>query len=522
MTNSAPIVVVGAGHNGLVCAAYLARAGRKVIVLEAAANVGGAAVTREFAPGYRVSAGAHLLNLLDPVVTKDLALEREGLAFAHRHLKTISLSLEHASLIVDSDRAFASGLSDKDATALKAFASSMRKFANVIARQHGRVPPRLAWERLADALPAASLAWDIRKLGRDDMREFLRVATMAIQDVLDERFDSPQLKGALAIDGVLGMQLGVRSGNTLLAFLHRSSGEVAGRAGSFALPRGGMGAVTETLASAARKAGVEIRTSTAVASFVVQGSRVTGVELATGESITASAVVSSADPRKTLLGLLGARHLDTEFARRVHHLRDRGNAAKLHLALKGLPKFTNVEPSLTGERLVIAPDLDYIERAFNHSKYRECSEQPIFEISIPTVHDDSLAPAGGHVLSAIVQYAPYDVQGGWDAVRDGFRERVIDVLERYAPGLRSQIVASELLAPPDIEREFGISGGHWHHAELVLDQFMMLRPVPGAAQYATPVEGLYLCGAGSHPGGGVMGTAGRNAAGVVLAAGVGR
>lgn len=516
MTDSAPIVVVGAGHNGLVCAAYLARAGAKVLVLEAANEVGGAAITREFAPGYRVSAGAHLLNLLDPVVMRDLALEKEGLEFSQRNLKTVALGIDVPPLVLDGDLAISSDLSNKDRAALVSFRESMQSFAGVIARQHGRVPPRLAWESWTDALPAATLALDIRRLGRDDMREFLRVATMAIQDVLEESFDSARLKGALAIDGVLGMQLGVRSGNTVLALLHRLSGAMQGQAGSFAMPRGGMGSVSTAIASAALKAGVEVRTGSRVASFVVDGTRVTGVKLATGETIVASAVVSNADPKRTFLELLGARYLDTEFVRRVHHLRNRGNAAKLHLALSGLPRFTGLDPALHGERIVIAPDLDYIESAFNHSKYRECSAQPIFEITIPSVGDDSLAPAGSHVLSAIVQYAPYDVKGGWDAMREPFRDRVIAVLERNAPGLRSLVVASELLAPPDIEREFGISGGHWHHAELVLDQFMMLRPVPGAAQYSTPVEGLFLCGAGSHPGGGVMGTAGRNAARVVL------
>ncbi len=240
------------------------------------------------------------------------------------------------------------------------------------------------------------------------------------------------------------------------------------------------------------------------------------MRLATGEIIAADLVVSNADPKTTLLQLLGARHLETEFARRVHNLRMRGNAAKLHLALADLPRFQGLAAEHAGERLLIAPTLDYIEEAFNPAKYREHSTEPVFEITIPTVHDSSLAPAGRHVLSAIVQYAPSHLGAGWDKAKSTYLECVLDVLERAAPGLRRLVVGTEFLTPLDIERQFRMTGGHWHHGELALDQFMMLRPVPGAAQYAMPVNGLFLCGAGCHPGGGVMGTAGRNAATAIL------
>ena len=235
-----------------------------------------------------------------------------------------------------------------------------------------------------------------------------------------------------------------------------------------------------------------------------------------GSELAAECVVSNADPRSTLLGLLGARHLEAEFARRIEHLRTGGTAAKLHLALAGMPGFKGVTPSQCGERLVIAPNLDYIERAFNPAKYGASSEQPVFEIVMPSVHDSSMAPAGCHVLSAIVQYAPYDLRGGWPAGRDAFMAASMAVLEQYAPGIGALVKHAELLTPADIEQQYHITGGHWHHGELALDQFMMLRPVPGAAQYAMPVDGLYLCGAGCHPGGGVMGSAGRNAARVML------
>jgi phytoene dehydrogenase-like protein len=365
-------------------------------------------------------------------------------------------------------------------------------------------------------LGAALLGLDIRLLGRESMREFLRVAGINIYDILEEAFESPLLKGALALDAVLGTNLGPRSNNSVLTLLHRLSG-TGGTNGAVSLPQGGMGAVSEALAAAARASGAEIRTSAPVAAITLNGDRIAGVRLESGELLAADTVVSNADPARTLLGLLGARHLETGFVHRVRHIRQKGMAAKLHLALDALPGFTRLPAQFLGERLVIAPDLNYLEQAFDHAKYGQCSPAPALEITIPTVHDATLAPAGKHVLSAIVQYAPYDPRASSDAARSGLLEQTLGVLERHAPGLRQRVVGAELLLPTDLEREFRITGGHWHHGEYAVDQFLMLRPVPGAAQYATPVPGLFLCGAGCHPGGGVMGSAGRNAAKVVLA-----
>ena len=518
MTEPQAIVIIGAGHNGLVCAAYLGRAGRKVLVLESADQVGGAAITREFAPGFKVSAIAHLLHLLDPKVEQELSLARLGLSYAKVALHTVALATDQAPLIFSGNELHSGEVSAADRAALKVYAARMQKFARVIARQHGRVPPRLAFEYWRDALPAAAVALDIRRLGRRDMREFLRVATMNIFDVLEESFESPLLKAALALDGVLGTKLGPRSGNTVYASLYRQSGAANGRAGALALPRGGMGSVSEALAAAARAAGVEIRCQTRVEDILVKDGHAVGVRLVSGEEIAATAVVSNADPKTTLLHLLGARHLEAEFAQRVHHLRAIGTAAKLHLALSAPPQFRGVPVAEHGERLIIAPDLGYIERSFNPAKYGEFSEQPVMEITLPSMHDHTLAPAGQHVLSAVVQYAPYDLAEGWASGKAKFLEATLKVLESHAPGIRNLVLHSELLTPADIEQQFQIAGGHWHHGELALDQFMMLRPVAGAAQYAMPVAGLYLCGAGCHPGGGVMGSAGRNAARVILGA----
>jgi phytoene dehydrogenase-like protein len=512
MTDSGRIVVIGAGHNGLVCASYLARAGREVLVLEASHQVGGAAVTRELVRGFRVPAVAHLLHLLDGEIVRELGLEGHGFALARQALRTVALNAGGEALVLDGERIERGPASAADRAVYPEFMARMRRLAAVLARQHHRIPPRLAWTRWRDALPAGQLAFDIRRLGREDMREFLRIVTMPIHDLLEENFDTPLLKGAIALDAVLGTKLGPRSGNSVLSWLHRLSGAGAGPG----LPRGGMGAVSEAIASAARAAGADIRLSSPVAAVQVEDGRVRGVKLENGEEIAAAVVVSNADPKATLQRLLGARHLEAEFARRVHHLRSIGTAAKLNLALSGAPEFRGLAAADLGERLVLAPDPGYVDDAFNAAKYRDCSRAPVLEITLPSVADPSLAPPGKHVLSAIVQYAPSDLAAGWDGKRDEFRDRVLDLLELFAPGIRRQILAAELLTPLDIERQFRITGGHWHHGELTLDQFMMLRPVPGAAQYAMPVAGLYLCGAGCHPGGGVIGAAGRNAARVIL------
>jgi phytoene dehydrogenase-like protein len=347
------------------------------------------------------------------------------------------------------------------------------------------------------------------------MRELLRIGGMNVYDLLEENFESTALKGALGFDAVLGANFGPRSPGTVLTLLYRLAAESAGGRG-LSQPKGGMGAVCNALAQAAAAAGATIRTGAPVAGIVIERDRACGVTLETGETVGAHSVISSADPKTTFLRLLGTRHLDTGFVRRVSHLRDRGLSAKLHLALQGAPPFKGLpEASLRG-RLLIAPSLQHIEHAYNHAKYGEFSAAPTMEITIPTLNDPTLAPAGRHVLSAILQYTPYSLKEGWPSGRQRLIDVALDTLERHAPGLRAGVIAAELLTPPDLEQEFRISGGHWHHGDLAFDQFLMVRPVPGAAQYRTPLNGLYLCGAGCHPGGGVMGLAGRNAAQQVL------
>ena len=516
MTAGYDVAIIGGGHNGLVCAAYLAKAGRKVVVLETAKETGGAAKTEAFAPGFKVSSGAHLLYQLHPKVIADLALETQGLKLVADDLATVALGRdgEHVTLRGGA----AEGVSPEDAKAYEELYARLLRFAAALRPMLSQVPPRLGEAMgLNDKFALAKLGWAIRKLGRAEMREFLRIVLMNVADLAEERFESDLLKGALSFDAVLGCHLGPRSPTSVLTLLYRLAGEASGRQGRIALPAGGMGSVTDALRRAAETAGAEIRTGAAVTSILVEEDRAVGVTLDGGEAVRARCVVSNADPKSTFLCLLGPRHLDAGFVRRVHNLRNRGNAAKLHLALDGRPEFTGLNEAELRGRLVIAPSIMEVEEAFNAAKYGEASPEPAMEIVIPSLGDPSLAPEGKHVLSAIAIYAPYALKAGWDTAKEDFKSRLIDRLCGYAPKLKEQIVAAELLTPADLEKRFGMAGGHWHHGELAADQLLMNRPVPGAQQYTTPLPGLYLCGAGAHPGGGVMGAAGMNAARQVIA-----
>lgn len=502
-------IVIGAGHNGLVCASLLARAGKKVLVLEAKDRVGGAAITREFADGYSVSACAHLLYQLQPQVSKDLGLK---FTLASDRMSTIALAADGNHVRYNGKEV--SGTSDEDAASYKDFHGRMTRFADLLQTYLNKTPPRLAKDASkSDMFTLAQLGLDIRRLGRAEMQQFLRIIGMNIRDELVERFDNALLRGALSLDAVLGTHLGPRSPNTILTYLYR----LAGSHGTISSPAGGMSAVTEALAHSVRDNGATIRTGMPVKRIIIENGRATGVETETGEQFSSRIVVSNADPKSTIMCLVAARNVETGFTRRIHNIRMRGNAAKLHLALDGLPAINGVEENEYGERFVVAPDEIYVERAFNAAKYGETSAKPVFEITFPSYRDPSLAPDGKHVMSAIVQYAPYRLKEGWsDKTREAFLDTAIDTLGDYMPDLRQNILASEMLTPADIQEQFLITGGHWHHGELALDQFLFTRPVGGAQQYAMPLDGLYLCGAGAHPGGGISGAAGRNAARVIL------
>jgi phytoene dehydrogenase-like protein len=507
-------IIVGGGHNGLVCAAYLAQARKRVLLLEASDRLGGAAITRPFAPGFQVSACAHRVHMLPKSLVADLGLARHGLSFTDTPTATSVLGQDGAHVTLAG--ALASGVSSEDATAYKAFVERWARFAAHLRPMLQMVPPRLGTTALPDLAKLARMGLQIRSLGRTDMRELLRVIGMNVYDLVEEQFDSKILQAAVAFDAVLGANFGPRSPGSALTLLYRLAAEHG--AACLAPAAGGVGAVTQAIAAAARGFGAELRAGAHVEKILVRGDRAAGVRLAGGEEIAAAQVISNASPRTTFMDLMGAEHLDTGFVRRVTHFRSSGLAAKLHLALSDAPAFTGVPHEALRGRLILAPSPDYLERAFNATKYDAFSQHPAIEIVCPTMTDPSLAPAGKHVLSMVVQYAPYTLREGWEAGRKEFIDRIIDTIEPYAPGLRGKIEAAELLTPIDIEREFRIAGGHWHHGELTFDQIFMLRPMPGASHYHTPVPGVFLCGAGSHPGGGVTGLAGHNAARAVLTA----
>ena len=487
------------------------------------AGPAGAAVTRDIASGFKVSACAHILHQLSSRVVSDLDLPRHGLRVSARDIATVALDRAGRHITLSGDDAGTPSLaahSRSDVAALAELRGRLDRFARVLQPFLATTPPRLGTPDWSDRRTLLALGWKIRRLGRADMRELLRIGAMNVADLLEDELETDLLRGALAFDATVGTRLGPRSPGSVLTWLYRLAAEAGaarnGSARGLAIPEGGMGSVADALARAATAAGAELRLDAPVARVRIENDRVSGVVLESGEEIDAGTVVSNADPYRTFIGLLGPEHLDTGFVRRIENLRLRGACAKLNLALDALPSFDGLDAGELGARLLIAPGIDYLERAFNHVKYGECSEAPAVEITLPSLHDHGLAPEGKHVLSAIVQYAPYDLEGGWEAARDDFADRVLGVIARYAPGIDERVVARELLTPADFERDFGMTGGHWHHGELGFDQLFMLRPVPGAAQYATPMAGLYLCGAGAHPGGGITGVAGMNAARQIL------
>ena len=510
------VAVVGAGHNGLVAATYLAKAGLKVIVVEASDRVGGAAVTREFAPGFKVSGVAHILHALHPRVVSDL-----GLKLATKAIGTSVLLPESKSIDITSDIAATAAsiarVSPADAEAWPRVMTRLTKLATALGTFLTRTPPSpaLSANDFQTKLALAMFALQLRRLGKKDMLELTRILAMSVFDLANDFFESDAIKGLLSLDATLGVYLGPRSPNTVFNLLYRLSSTGKHGMGGFYLPKGGMGAVAAALETAARKAGVEIRTTAPVDHILIEQEIATGLVLKGGEEIRARQVASSADPQTTLLKLIQPGNLDTEFLKRIRHLRMNGCVAKVHLALDGLPEAWKARDG----RMIHAPKIDYVERAFDCAKYGRVSDKPALEIVLPSLSDPSLAPAGQHVASILYQYAPYKLrETPPDEARRLVLERTIDTLDLLAPGLRARVVGSEVLTPHDLESQFGLAGGQWHQGEVTLDQMFFLRPAGQYQQYRMPIPGLWLCGAGAHPGGNVSGAAGANAAREMLKA----
>ena len=507
-------IIVGAGHNGLVAAAYLARSGQRVLVLETSEVCGGLGQQREFHSGFRVSI-AHSLSHFPKKIANDLSLSSFGFDSDPKPLTSIGLSTDMNHIVIKDGSVF--GTDEDDVKAYQDYSRLMQRFADVLKPFWLKTIPRIGSTGLADLLTFAHIGLNLRTIGKKDMQEFLRVASLPVRDLMDENFENDILKSMLGWDGLIGSKLAPRSPNSaVLAMLYRMAGESEG---AHVAPAGGVAGLVNALCESATASGVEIRTNTAVSRILIAGSAdgqlANGVQLADGEKIMADRVVSSADPKTTFFKLVGVEHLDIGFTNRIRRLRSDGFVGKLHLALDGVPEFAGLQQA--DGRMIIAPELDAIEFAFDDAKYGQCSKNPVMEVVVPSLHDPSLAPSGQHVLSAHVMYVPYQLKGGWtDAARDAISERAIETIADYAPAIRDRIIHSEFLTPADLKKDYGVTGGHWHHAEMAMDQMLMMRPTYEAAQYKTPITGLFLCGAGSHPGGDITGCAGHNAAHEIL------
>src|SRR5580698_3652938 len=524
MSQTHDVIIVGGGHNGLVTAAYLARAGKKVIVLERREMPGGCAVTEELWPGYRVSTGAYLISLLQEQIVRELDLHRFGYKVLPKDPAFFSVFPDGRHLFFWQDEtktlAEIAKFSRKDAETYPKYEAWLERLAAVVESLLLVTPPALPPRSAGDFIEYLKLLAGFRKLGPREIRDLVKIFTQSAADLLDAWFESPEVKVTLATDGVIGANGGPRSAGTAYILMHHCMGGVAGKRGLWGFVKGGMGAVSEAIAASARSKGAEIRMSVPVSRVLIRGGRAYGVVLENGDELHAGIVASNLDPKATFLKLIEPKHLDAEFRTSIEHFRVEGTSLKMNLALEGLPDFTAL-PGTSGPQhgatMHICPSIDYVERAWDDAKYGRPSQSPLIEMTCPTIYDPALAPAGKHIMGIFLQYAPYTLRdANWDDLREPYGDRVLEVISEYAPNMRGIVRERQVLSPLDLERRFGISGGNIFHGEMSLDQMFVLRPVAGWARYKTPVRGLYLCGSGAHPGGGVMGAPGYNAAREIL------
>ncbi|MGE0709700.1 MAG: phytoene desaturase family protein [Planctomycetota bacterium] len=517
-------VIVGGGHNGLACAAYLARAGRKVLVLERRHVLGGAAVSEEVFPGFTFSVCSYVVSLLRPELIHELDLPRHGLEIIP--LDASFTPLPNGDSICrwgDKNKTYQELYrhSRRDAEFYPQFGKLMTRlcqFVRPILDMQAPRPTSLAPRELMDLLGLGKRFTDLRG---DDAFFKSKLMTMSAVDYLRGFFETEALIATMSVSGIIGTFLGVRSPGTAYVLLHHYMGEIDGAMRSWGFARGGTGQVSMAIARAAQEAGAEIRTEAAIERILVRGGEAHGVVLEGGEEIEAGIVASGVDPHRTFLRLIDPKQLDDGFLEQVRRYRMRGSSGKVNLALDGVPEFVarpGIGPHLMGD-IAVAPSVDYLERAYDDAKYGRWSRRPYLNIVIPSLVDPSVAPPGKHVMSCFVQYAPYQLADGldWDSEREAFGENVIDTIEEYAPSIRKHILHKQVLTPLDLERTFGLTEGNIFHGELSLSQLFFLRPVPGWAQYRTPIKNLYLCASGTHPGGGVMGAPGRLAARRIIA-----
>ena len=522
MPEQRDVVIIGGGHNGLVTAFYLAKAGFKPLVLERRPQTGGAAITAEFHPGFRGSILAHSAGPLRADIVRDMQLEKNGLRFITPEVGVTALSPDGRALVLYSDIRKAveeiGKFSVKDAAKYPEFQQSLVKIARVISEVLSTTPPDIDNPSNGDLWSMLKTGRAIRNLGKKDMYRLLRWGPMAVADLVAEYFETELLRAVIAARGIFGTFLGPWSAGSSPVLLLRAAAD-SHPAGSTWFAEGGMGAVTQAMAAAARQAGAEIRSGVEVIEVRVRGGAATSVVLSNGEEISAKAIISNADPKRTLLKLVDPVHLSPDFVMKLQHYRMPGTVAKVNLALSGLPKFTAIENNTAAmsSRIHIGPEIDYLERAFDQSKYGEFSKEPYLEVAIPSLTDPSLAPPGQHVMSVYMQYAPLKLKGtDWEAQRKVLGQTVVKTLAQYAPNLPQLILTHQIITPQDLEDTYGLTGGHIFHGELALDQFFTMRPLLDWGRYKTPIENLYLCGSGTHPGVGLTGGSGANAAREIL------
>jgi phytoene dehydrogenase-like protein len=513
------VIVIGGGHNGLTNAAYLARAGKRVLVLERRHVLGGAAVTEEVFPGFKFSVCSYVVSLLRPEIIRDLDLPRHGLEIlpldgtftpmpsgdylwrVNDHGKTRREIARHSKL---------------DAEAYEEFGKAMQAMCRFVKPILGMVPPDPATLKPRELMKLLFIGKRFQGLSSEDKYNQVQLMTMSAVDFLDQWFETDVLKATMSASGIIGTFLGVRSPGTAYVLLHHYMGEIDGAFRSWGFARGGTGAISNAIGDAAREAGAEIRTQAPITKLIVKNNRVQGVVLQNGDEIYAEVVSSSVDPRLTFLHFLDDGLLPEEFLTDVRRYKFRGSSGKVNLALDALPDFKCLPgpgAHLRGA-ISISPSVEYMERAYDDAKYGNFSRRPYIDIVIPSLTDPSVAPPGKHVMSCFVQYAPYKLRAGlnWDEQREAFGNNVIETLAEYAPNIKNIILNKQVLTPLDLEREFGLSEGNIFQGELSLEQLFFLRPVPGWAQFRTPIKNLYMCGSATHPGGGVMGAPGRLAA----------
>lgn len=522
MTQRYDAIVIGGGHNGLVTAAYLGRAGKKVLVLERRHVLGGAAVTEEIFPGFKFSVCSYVVSLLRPEIIRDLDLPRHGLEIlpldgtftpmpdgnylwrVNDHGKTRREICRHSRV---------------DAEAYDEFGQAMVQLCRFVKPVLSMTPPDPTRLRYRDLRNVLMMGRRFRDLSAEDKYNQIQLMTRSAVDFLDQWFETDVLKATMSASGIIGTFLGVRSPGTAYVLLHHYMGEIDGSFRAWGLSRGGTGAISESIAGAAREAGVEIRTQAGVEKIQVKNGKAVGVVLENGEEIAAGIVSSSVDPHLTFLRFLEPGHLPDEFVEEVRRYKLRGSSGKVNLALDGLPEFTCLPGPgrhLRGA-ISVSPSVDYMEQAYDDAKYGRFSRRPYIDVVIPSLTDPSVAPPGKHVMSCFVQYAPYHLKDGtWDEQREPFGDTVVNTLAEFAPNLKNLIVGRQVVTPLDLERDFGLTEGNIFQGELSLEQLFFLRPVPGWAEYRTPVKNLYMCGSATHPGGGIMGAPGRLAALTIL------